>query len=134
MSTEPQYVRSLRTQIDALRQRVDVQEQRIRNLLTERFDTPVKLPWALRPAERRLLVALAKAGPQGVSMERAAAVVNSHGVFAGNVVAVNVSRVRAAVAPSGVVIETSRKIGYVIIEGLSTVRQALKIKEDEHGD
>lgn len=133
MSTEPQYVRSLRTQINALQQRVNVQEQRIRDLLTERFDTPVKLPWALRPAERRLLVAIAKAGTQGLPKAQAVAVVNSHGTFNGNVVAVTLSRLRAALAPSGVVIETFPTIGYAITEGLSTVRQALKL-EDAHVD
>lgn len=121
-------MRELRARIDDLEEQVAERDRRIDALIGAADCGPVALPWKLMPAERRLLFALAKAGPAGIEQSRAQVIVSPYGHAGSNVLAARLSTLRKTLRPDGIEIETRYTIGYAIAEGLDKVRAAFGLE------
>lgn len=122
-------IKELQKTIAHLEAQVAEKDMRIKALLDAADPTPLNLPWKLMPAERRLLLALAKAGPSGVSRAKAEALCSPWGYVSSNVLASRMSTLRKALRPDGIEIETVYTLGFTITKGLDVVRKALNLTE-----
>lgn len=122
-------IKELQKTIANLEGQLREKHARIETLLSDADPTPLTLPWKLTATERRLLLALAKAGPAGVPRAKAEALCSPWGYVGSNVLASRMSTIRKALRPDGIEIETVYTLGYVITEGLDVVRKALNLTE-----